>query len=180
VKPSFRPQRASTVPPSDARPIGRRGLDSGPRLFLGGRYYYRQVEDLAVNLCAVKSLTDDDWREYLHGSLAVSEELGHAPCVSLIAFTGAPLNAGQRRLSAKFMEEKKVRPIERVAILTENELLRGAMTAFGWLMPNLKYRTFSPKVPDVACAWLLEVGRFDLPTALTVWKSACEKLSVGW
>jgi hypothetical protein len=171
--------RPSTVPRSNTQRT-RRVLDSGPRSFLGGRYYYRQIKDLAVNLCAAKTLTDDEWREYLDGSLAVAHELGHGPSLSLIAFVGSHPNAGQRRLSAKFMEDERVRPIERVAILTQSELLRGAMTAFGWLMPNIKYRAFDPKDPAAACAWLLEMGEFDQPTALAAWKEACETLSVSW
>jgi len=133
-----------------------------------------------VNLCAAKALSDEDWREYLYGSLAVARELGHAPNSSLIAFAGAHPNAGQRRLSAEFMEHERVRPIERVAILTDSELLRGAMTAFGWLMPNMKYRAFKPADSGVACAWLAEVSRFDETIAVAAWKDACQKLSVAW
>lgn len=166
--------------PHGEHPDGRRIGDSGPRLFLGGRYYYRQISDLAVNLCTVKVLSDDQWREYLTKSLAVARELGLGPSVSLIAFTGAPLNAGQRRVSAQFLVEEKVRPIARVAILTESELMRGAMIAIGWIMPNLKYRAFHPKDPAVALSWLHEVGEFDMTTALEAWSDACAKLSVEW
>ena len=180
MKPSARPSTRPSAAPRSETQRTRRIFDSGPRLFLDGRYYYRQVKDLAVNLCAAKTLSDDDWREYLYGSLAVAHELGHGPCLSLIAFTGAHPNAGQRRLSAKFMQDEKVRTIERVAILTESELLRGAMTAFGWLMPKIKYRAFSPRDPAAACAWLLEMGQFDEAAALEAWKDACKKLAVGW
>jgi hypothetical protein len=154
-------------------------MDSGPQLFMDGRYYYRQIGDLAVNLCGAKTLSDEDWREYLRGSLDVAHELGRGPNVSLIAFAGAHPNAGQRRISADFMKKERVRPIERVAILTDSELLRGAMTAFGWLVPNLKYRPFKPSDSAGALAWLREVGQFDEKTALEAWAEAKSTVSIG-
>lgn len=177
MKTSSRP--SSVAPRSVIPPSGRRSLDSGVQLFMGGRYYYRQIGDLAVNLCGAKSFSDDEWREYLYGSLAVSRDLGRAPCASLIAFAGDHLNAGQRRLSADFMEKERVRPIERVAVLSESELLRGAMTAFAWLMPTLKYRPFKPSDAASALAWLKEVGEFDEAAGLSAWAEARAMMRIG-
>lgn len=146
---------------------------------MDGRYHYRQIGDLALNLCGAKTLSDDDWREYLYGSLRVAKELGRGPNVSLIAFMGDHPNAGQRRMSAQFMEKEKVRPIERVAILTDNEMLRHAMTAFGWLVPSLKYRAFKPAELQAACAWLREISEFDEKAAVDAWADARSTLRVG-
>ena len=60
MKPSLRP---STAPRSLIPPSGKRSMDSGQQLFMGGRYYYRQIGDLAVNLCGAKTFSDEDWRE---------------------------------------------------------------------------------------------------------------------
>lgn len=147
---------------------------------MGGRYYYRQIEDLAVNLCTAKTFTDEDWREYLRGSLAVARELGRGPSVSLITFTGDTLNAGQRRVTAKFMVEEHVRPIERVGILTDSQLLRGAMTAFAWLMPSMKYRAFRPGAATEALTWLAQAGKFDPSLALSAWAEAKATLRVDF
>lgn len=160
-------------------PSGKRRLDSGPQLFMAGRYYYRQIGDLAINLCGAKTLSDDDWREYLYGSLEIAKDLGRGPNVSLITFAGDHPNAGQRRMSAQFMINEKVRPIERVSILTDNEMLRHAMTAFGWLVPSLKYRAFKPTQQTDACAWLREVGEFDEKAALDAWADARSTLRFG-
>jgi hypothetical protein len=154
-------------------------MDSGRQQFMGGRYYYRQIGDLAVNLCGASTFSDDDWREYLYGGLEVARELGKGPNVSLIAFAGDHPNAGQRRLSAQFMSKEKVRTIERVAILTENEILRHAMTAFVWLVPTLKYRAFKPRDVTGALAWLGEVAQFDQTAALDAWTEAQSVLRSG-
>jgi hypothetical protein len=175
VKPSLRP---SNAPLSQIPPSGKRAMDSGQQFFMGGRYYYRQLGDLAVNLCGAKSFSDDDWREYLYGSLEVARELGRGPSVSLIAFMGDHPNAGQRRISAEFMTKERVRPIERVAILTDSDILRHAMTAFGWLVPNLKYRAFKPSDPAGGYAWLGEIAQFDEKKALDAWAEARSALSV--
>jgi hypothetical protein len=154
-------------------------MDSGRQLFMGGRYYYRQVGDLAVNLCGAITFSDDEWREYLYGGLEIARELGRGPSVSLIAFAGDHPNAGQRRLSAQFIAKEKVRPIERVAILTDNEVLRHAMTAFVWLVPTLKYRPFKPNDVAGALVWLSEVAQFDEAAALDAWAEAQSVLGVG-
>jgi hypothetical protein len=154
-------------------------MDSGRQLFMGGRYYYRQIGDLAVNLCGATSFTDDEWREYLYGGLDVARELGRGPSVSLIAFAGDHPNAGQRRLSAQFMTKERVRTIERVAIPTENEMLRHAMTAFAWLVPTLKYRAFKPSDTASALAWLAEVAEFDEKAAVDAWAEAQSVLRPG-
>jgi hypothetical protein len=173
LKPSLRPSRA---PQSEAHPDSRRFIDSGARIFLGGLYYYRQIGDLAINLCVAASLSDEAWREYLYGSLAVARELGRGPSVSMITFAHAHPNAGQRRFSAQFMAAERVRPIERVAVLSESELLRGAMTAFGWLVPSLKYRAFRTSDAASAFSWLREIGEFDVEMAMSAWNDAVSKL----
>jgi hypothetical protein len=154
-------------------------MDSGRQLFMGGRSYYRQIGDLAVNLCGAKTFSDDDWREYLYGGLEIARELGRGPSVSLITFLGDHPNAGQRRLTAQFMAKERVRPIERVGILTDNELLRHAMTAFVWLVPTLKYRAFRPGDVQGALAWLAEVAQFDERAALDSWTEARSALKIG-
>lgn len=176
MKPSVRP---SNRPGSEAPPGSARLGDSRARLFMGRRYYYRQIGDLAVNLCAAKTISDDDWEEYLYGSLAVARELGRGPNASIIEFAGGGHpNAGQRKKSAEFLVKERVRPIDRVAIFTENDLLRGAVTAFGWLVPKMKYRSFRPSDVGAALAWLGEIAHFDREKALSAWAEARETLGI--
>jgi hypothetical protein len=154
-------------------------MDSGARLFLDGEYYYRQIGELAVNLCVAKTITDAGWREYLEGSLATSKELGRGPKVSLAAFPHVHPNAGQRRTTTEFLARADVEPIARVALLTDNELLRGAMIAFGWALPKSRLRAFKGSDHSGALQWLREIAEFDEERASTIWSQARLQLGAG-
>lgn len=152
--------------------------DSGPRLFLNGEYYYRHVGELCVSLCVAETISDAGWREYLDSTLVISKEFGHFPKVGVVAFTGVHPNAGQRRLTTKFLTDENVRPLVRLALLTNSELLRGAMTAFSWAMPKSRLRAFKASDHSGALRWLKESVEFDEKQANTVWSEACTTLNV--
>jgi hypothetical protein len=153
--------------------------DSGARLFLDGEYYYRHIGPLCLSLSVAKTITDVGWREYLEGTRAISRKFGHLPKVGVAAFTGVHPNAGQRRMTTEFLAEENVRPLERLALLTDNELLRGAMVAFGWAMPKSRLRAFKGSDHLGAFRWLREVAEFDEKQAAEIWRDAHAKLGVG-
>ena len=161
-------------PPSEYSTL----LDSGAHLFMAGQYYYRQLDDLAVNICAVHDLTDAQWREYLEQSLAVSKKLGAAPKVSAIIFTNGFPNAAQRRMSTNFLAANEVPKLERIAVFTESVMLRGAMTALSWFLPETTLRPFD--IDDVrrGFAWVREKGQFDTTQALNVWREGHIKVGL--
>lgn len=152
--------------------------DSGGRLFLDGTYYYRHSGPLCVSLCVAKMISDVDWREYLEGTRVISRELGHPPRVGLVAFTGVHPNAVQRRMTAKFLAEEQIRPLERLALLTDSDLLRGAMVAFGWAMPNTRLRAFKNSDYSGAFRWLGEGAQFGQEQAAEIWREAHAKLGL--
>lgn len=151
-------------------------IDSGPHLFLSGEYYYRQLGQLSLNLCVARTITEAGWLEYLEGSLAISRKSGSVPRVSLAAFAHVHPSATQRRATAVFIEREKVPPIERIAVLTDNQLLRGAMTAFGWVMPKSRIRAFKETGDGEALTWLRETAEFDVARARAVWLEASVQL----
>jgi hypothetical protein len=153
-------------------------IDSGPHLFLDGAYYYRQIGELSVNLCVAKTISDAGWRDYLTGTLALSRKAGGGPKVSLAALLHVHPNAVQRRATSDFIEREGVRPIERIALLTDSQLLRGAMTAFGWAMPKSRFRAFKGDDHRGGLAWLNEVASFDAERAEQIWLEACALLKV--
>jgi hypothetical protein len=153
-------------------------IDSGARLFFDGEYYYRQLGELAVNLCVAKEFTDADWKEYLEGSLAIARKLGKGPKVGLAAMINAHPNAGQRRFATDFLDREAVRPIERLAVLTDSELLRGALTALAWAMPKSRLRAFKGTDHSGALSWLREVAEFDEKQADAIWSEARAQLGV--
>ena len=153
-------------------------LDSGPRLFVGGELYYRQLDDLALNLCIAAKIANEDWLEYLEVTLSIARELNHSPIVSIVAFRDAYPNAVQRRLSADFLERENVPPMKRIAMLSDSAALRGAMTAFTWVT-HANMRAFASTDVQPALEWLAEVATFDRGHARAIWKQAERRLGVG-
>jgi hypothetical protein len=151
-------------------------LDSGAHLFLNGAFYYRQIDGLSINISVAKVITNEGWQRYLAGSLALAKQLGRSPNLSMITFQGAFPNAVQRKMAAEFVERADVRPLDRVALLTESQVLRSAMTAFAWVAPKLRFRAFAPSDRDACYRWLNEVGTFDEALAEGAWLEGAAQL----
>jgi hypothetical protein len=144
---------------------------------LPGEHYYRQLDDLALNLCIASKIANEDWHEYLEEVLSIARELGHTPVVGIVAFRDdAYPNAVQRRLSADFLERENVPPMRRIAMLTDSAALRGAMTAFTWVMARANMRAFASSEVQPALDWLAEVATFDRGHARAIWKQAERRL----
>ena len=144
-------------------------LDSGIHLFFGGACYYRQIDDLAMSLCVAKELTDEGWDEYIVAGYDITKKNGMPPKVSMAMFTEAFPSAYQRARLAAHLKNHGIAPLTRVAVLTDSALIRGAMTAFGWIMPRTSMRAF--EVLDVAgcLKWLQQGGDFDQQKAAAAW-----------
>jgi hypothetical protein len=152
-------------------------IDSGAQLYLQGGCYYRQIGDLALSYSVAPSISDEDWREYLKGGLFWTRKLGAQPRVSLAMFVGAIPNAGQRRMLSTHMEANGIVQLARAAILTDSAFMRGAMTAFGWLLPRMTLRAFDPNALEKCLKWLGEAGTFDATLATEAWHEARSTVS---
>jgi hypothetical protein len=152
-------------------------LDSGALLFMAGQFYYRQLNDLAISICAAREITDDYWREFHEGSHAVTKKLARSPKVSAITFARAHPNATQRRWSAEFLSKNEVQRIARIAVFSDSVVLRGAMTAYSWFVQDTTLRPFDYADVRAGFAWLHELGGFDPAQALNVWREG--HLKVG-
>lgn len=130
-----------------------------------------------MNLSVARKITDEGWRDYLNGTLLLAQNLGHAPSLSMMSCLHAYPNAVQRQMASDFIVGNNVRPIGRVAVLTDSAILRGAMTAFGWLMPKMHVRAFRADDSASALQWLREAGAFDESQAMATWNDAHAKLA---
>ena len=119
-----------------------KGVDSGDQYLLGGKYYYRQLDELALNICVVHALSDAGWRQYLDNAMQIVTQFGHAPSVSLCVYQHAHPNAKQRRAAASLFAEQSMPSMKRVAVFTDSIVIKGAMTAFNWIMPSTDLRAF--------------------------------------
>lgn len=140
--------------------------------------YFRQLNELTVTVSTAKTITDEDWTAYLEGTLAIAKGFGLAANVSLLCCVHAYPNARQRQMASDFMVHHYIRQMERVAVITESVIIRGAMTAFSWIMPNVRVRAFDTNESRDALKWLREIGNFDEPLALEAWHEAKLKLSI--
>ena len=81
-------------------------------------------------------------------------------------------------MASDFMNRHYIREMERVAVITESVVVRGAMTAFSWIMPKVGVRAFDTTETRAAFRWLREVGAFEEARALEAWHEAKMKLSI--
>jgi SpoIIAA-like len=153
-------------------------IDSGARSFCGGQMYFRQLKELTVTVSTARTITDEDWVAYLEGTLAIAKGFGLAANVSLLCCVHAYPNARQRQMASDFMTRHYIRDMERVAVITESVVIRGAMTAFSWIMPKVRVRAFDTNETRDAFRWLREVGSFDEALALEAWHEAKVRLSI--
>ena len=153
-------------------------IDSGPEYFLEGQFYFRQLDELALNVSSAHEITDAGWMEFLNGSLATARKLGLRPKVTIAYFARAYPNATQRRAAKDFIDQNAVRTIERLAALTNSALLRGALTALNWIMPDSKMRAYEPREYSQALTWVHEVAEFDVASAHEAWRDACRVLKL--
>jgi hypothetical protein len=137
---------------------------------MSGQFYYRQLDDLAISICAARELTDEYWREFHEGSHALTKKVARSPKVSAITFAHVQPNAAQRRWSAEYLVKNDVQKIPRIAVFTDSMLIRGAMTAYSWFVRDSILRPFESDDVRTGLVWLRELGHFDLAQAVNVWR----------
>lgn len=151
-------------------------IDSDAHIYLGGDCYYRQIDELAINFSVAPAISDEQWAEYIQAGYVHSRKCGIYPKVSVAAFTGAAPNAKQRHMLASHLQQRELTPLVRIAVLTDSVVVRGAMTAFGWIMPTANLRAFD--LADIAggLRWLRQRAMFNEEKALAVWDEARARL----
>jgi hypothetical protein len=143
--------------------------DTGPHFYLKGEHYYRQIDELSMNICVARNIVDKEWEDFLESSVRLGRLLGKKPKVILAFFAHAYPNASQRRQTTTFMERHNLPAISRLGVVSDNPLLRGAIVAFSWVVPQATMRSFGSRDIGACLRWLQEVSNFDLPRAVTAW-----------
>ena len=173
------PSRPPRTPVSSIVPSAARMLnDSAPHFFMDGALYYRQLDDLALNLCIAKTITDAQWLEFLETTLLLAKQIGRMPKVTMAAFIHTYPDAKQRRQTRDFLKAQGIKPIDRLGMLTDNPLVRGAIVAFSWVVPNAKVLAFGSHDVSACLQWLHEVAIFDERRASTAWSEGRAALHV--
>jgi len=144
-------------------------IDTGVTLYVGGACYYRQIDSLAMSLCVAEVITNEHWDEYVMAGYQLARKMGQPPQVSMAAFTHGFPSAYQRGKLATHLKKFGVPPLLRVAVLTDSALIRGAMTAFGWIMPSTTLRAFEVLDISGCLKWLQQAAPFDEVKAASAW-----------
>jgi hypothetical protein len=166
------PQPLSSKFPASARDA----KDTGPHMLMNGDLYYRQIDELIIHVCIANRFSNAEWLEFLETSFRLSRKIGRAARVGLAAFTHTYPDAKQRLQTQEFLKTHGVKPIERLGLVSDSALMRGATIAFSWLVPGASAQTFDYGGGDACLKWLREVAIFDEQRAASAWKEAREGL----
>lgn len=166
------------APLSSKIPAAAESNDTGPQILMNGRLYYRQLDDLALNICIAKTITDAQWLDFLEHTLRLARQIGRMPKVTMAAFTHTYPDAKQRGQTRDYLKSQGVKPIDRLGLLSDNALVRGAIVAFSWVVPNASVLAFGSRDAVACLQWLHEVAIFDERRASTAWSEGRAALRV--
>jgi len=96
----------------------------------------------------------------LDGSLALEQQHGGPATLVLAYFAAGNPTATQRKMSADATQKSRL--ADRVALVTESVVIRGAFTAIQWILgKTTANKAFSPGDVRKAIAWLAEAQPVD-------------------
>jgi hypothetical protein len=129
-----------------------------------GVVQYGRQGTLLIIACAAKSWSDAAWTEFLEGTLALEAEMGGPALLVLTYFPDGNPTARQRRASVDVA--KKSRLADRVALLSDSAIIRGAFTAIQWVLgKQTDQKAFRPSEVSEAIDWLAQAHAIDVIAA---------------
>ena len=140
--------------------------------------YFRQLDALTITVTTAREFDDGDWFAFLEDTLAVARELRVAAKVSMVCSVYAHPNARQRKAMADFFARHRLEHLERIALVTDNVVIRGALTAFGWIVPKVRVNGFRSAEAASGFHWLREAAPFDASKAMLAWQEALTTLGM--
>lgn len=138
-----------------------------PTLFGNGKIACAAQDPLLLTVVK-DTLADAEWLDYLDGALA-RQGVGGTK-ISAIRFVKASINATQRSQTREHVKRTNTPAPLCNAVFVENELIRGAMIAFGFLMRSWTLKPYAAKEYDDAFTMLRGVLPFDHAAAVAKWK----------
>jgi hypothetical protein len=122
-----------------------------PIALLEGRLGYAYVDDVSVTVFTVAHWSDADLVRMLEDTTRLGQNITATGTVS--HFYGEVPGAHHRKLIVKWLTERGLPSSPRNALLTDSQLMRGALTAFAWLT-QAETRAFEPTERDAMCTWI--------------------------
>lgn len=129
-----------------------------------------QTGQLIINVTGPRPVAVEDWSGYVKVVAEATPAWLNALSPACVVLTYSPVeapNAAQRAQLAAEPQGRALSIVKRVAFCTESSMVRGAMTALGWLSraPTV-VKPFRTSDKDQALAWLAEIGEFEHSEAL--------------
>lgn len=141
-----------------------------------------QAGELLINVVGNKPIDPNDWSNYIAVFAPEARTWLADPSRVPVVLTYSPTvgpNAAQRAQLAK-EHGAAMAMVKRVAFCTESVLVRGAMTALGWVSrAPTTVRPFWLTERDKALEWLAESAVFDRTEAIAEIQRMLRQLSAG-
>ncbi len=153
-------------------------VDSGARLYWQGKMYFRQLDALTITVSTARDFDDGEWFAFLEDTLAIARELRVTTKVSMVCSVYAHPNARQRKAMSEFFARHRLEKLERIALVTDNVIVRGALIAFGWIVPNVRVNAFRSADAESGLRWLHEAFAFNESEARLAWQDALTTLGI--
>jgi hypothetical protein len=134
--------------------------------------YFRQLDALTITVSTARDFDDGEWFAFLEDTLAIARDLRVTTKVSMVCSVYAHPNARQRKAMSDFFARHRIEKLERIALVTDNVLIRGAMIAFGWIVPKVRVNAFRSADAATGFQWLREATPFDEAKAMLAWQEA--------
>ncbi len=124
-----------------------------------------RVGELSMFVAAAK-IDDDEWSEWIDLGARYVAEFGPV-VIGLNYSNGTGPSSKQRASLAARKDDLQFDKVKRQVLLTDSVLLRGAITALGWLLRTpVEQRAMASRDISKALTWLGEIGQFDRERAL--------------
>ncbi len=115
-----------------------------------------RVEQTLLSVTGPNPILDDAFESYLEQVAQSVTEHGPFHCFLSYSLTQGP-SAKQRRMVQEREHRLQLKNMNRVALISQSTLVRGAITAAAWLIPGKReLRAFPAAEVDHALAWLAE------------------------
>ena len=126
-----------------------------PQTLLNDQVCIAFVDNVLILLTSVERWTESD-NEFLMEKFIEVGGIIEKPSL-LCHYFGEPYGgkASHRKQLADWQEARGINPTERIASLTDSVLMRGAMTAYSWIVKT-EVKPFKPDDLITACNWLVE------------------------
>lgn len=117
-----------------------------------------RVGELWIFVMPDRPVDDALWREHLENCAAEVRRNGPYAGVLGWAAKNGPSAAQRRIMTVEYADRLRLDKQRRFALITESALVRGIMTALGWVSPGTKMNAFAPSDVDRAFDWIAEDG----------------------